>query len=269
MDAIAKTRFGVDVAKLKAIATALSKQSTEAVIKLNDNGLETRVVNPWHTALYQVLMAPEDFYEYEVEDEVSSTVNVEEILKVLKQMKKSDCLYMDIYSEPTEENPDKLIVELVVENERRTKKYSFLDETTKEYRHNKWLKVPNLTLKRFVKMNAKDLYNAIKEAFDVSDSFVLTVTTDNPPHVVIDDGSDVEGAGKHVQIDSIAEPLDGDDGETKVMATFPIEETLSIKPLTDVYKEVEIYANKDWPLELVFKDEHDKVLYMVAPKINE
>ncbi|MEZ0393445.1 MAG: DNA polymerase sliding clamp [Desulfurococcaceae archaeon] len=83
-------------AKLKSIGAALSKLTDEVPFKATSNGLSIRVMSPDKTVLLDVLLPPQSFQEYEVDEEVSFVVSTSDLNRVLRRGTRNDLLVFEL-----------------------------------------------------------------------------------------------------------------------------------------------------------------------------
>ncbi|AEM39552.1 proliferating cell nuclear antigen PcnA [Pyrolobus fumarii 1A] len=79
-----------DAKSFQSMLETLSKIVDEAVMTVSQEGVRIRALDPAHVAMIEIMLPPDTFLEYEVEEEAKIGFNVVNIAKIVKRGKKGD-----------------------------------------------------------------------------------------------------------------------------------------------------------------------------------
>ncbi|MEM4717563.1 MAG: DNA polymerase sliding clamp [Desulfurococcaceae archaeon] len=85
-----------EVSVWKYSMVAISKIIEEAVVKIDDEGVRLRAIDPSGVALVDFFIPRNAFYEYEITEETSIGLNMDEFAKILRRARRGDELLLNI-----------------------------------------------------------------------------------------------------------------------------------------------------------------------------
>lgn len=167
-----------DIQKLIAAATAFLSEGT---FVSNKDGIRMTALDPANVAVISITMFPNMFTDYEVEDEVKFTVNLEDLKKILASAKAKDIVEFQV-----DEEKNKFIVSLKGKS-RRTFSLPLIEGSEEGSIDIENLR-SNLDLKVKAELDSKSFGEIIKAAKIVSDEIKLVSDPDQNKIIISAEG---------------------------------------------------------------------------------
>ncbi len=238
-----------DAKSLQSIMETLSKIVDEAVMKITKENVRIRALDPAHVAMIDIVLEPDVFLEYEVEDEEAKVgFNVVNIAKIVKRGKKGNRVEI----EATDEHVTWTIVGAAV------KRYKLLNLEVAEPE----IPEAQFEFKARIAMIVDAFKNALRDAETVGDTVELEADEEK---LVI------RGIGTAVAETEITrdKPAVVDfQVEEHSKASYSIDYLKHVLALTKVADTVIVEFSNEAPLRLQFSlPAGGRVTYLLAPKV--
>jgi len=232
---------------IKEPITIISDLVTEAKFKIGKNGIEMIAMDPANVAMVVFRLLSSAFVEYSVKDETEIAINLNNLKQVLRRIKGSDNLTLEL-----SDNKLKLILSGTTV---RTFYLPLIDQQEKEH------KEPDLKFKTIIKCPSSMLNDAIEDVEIVAESVMFQ--SEDKKFIVSASGD----TGK-ATVDIKAEENVHIDSTEKVKSKYSIEYLKKMIQGSKISSIVSIHFNKDYPLKLEYK-ELDKIqmVFILAPRI--
>jgi len=238
---------------LKESVMILSDLVTDVTFKVDKDKIQLVAMDPANVAMVIFKLLSSAFLEYEVDKEVSLSLNLDQLKQVLKRAKPSDTIHLVL-----DEEKNKLKISLKGESN-RSFHLSLLAFEEKEQ------KIPNLTFPVRIDMPTSFFDEAIEDMDVVSDAVVFQA---EPLKFLIQAvGNTSEG---HVEIPHGEGVTITMESKGNVKAKYSIEYLKKIIKGSKLSDDVSIWFDKDYPLKLEYKV-IDKLSFSVilAPRVRE
>ena len=232
---------------IKDSVNIISDLVTEAKFKIKKDCIELVAMDPANVAMVVFKLLSSSFVEYNVKDETTIGINLNNLKQVLRRIKANDNLSLEL-------SESKLKITLSG-NTTRTFFMPLIEMDDKEQ------KVPELKFKTTITCPSSMLNDAIEDVEIVAESVQLNVEDKKFSISASGDSSkavvDIK-ADEHVIIKT----------EDKVRAKYSIEYLKKMIQGSKISGTVSISFNKDYPLKLEYK-EIDKIqlAFILAPRI--
>jgi proliferating cell nuclear antigen len=234
------------------LTNTLSTLIDEAIFNINPKGILLRQMDPSHVAMIDFEWPSTVFDGYECEKELKLSVNITEMLKLLRRVSSDESIELSI-----DKDSGRLNINLKGKHT-RTFKMPTLQPIGEE------IPTPKVTFKAKIRMTTSSLKDAIEDASIVSDHVRFEATTEN----LLLKGDGIMGSVS-VEIGR----------ESDSVLNFEISEVskamFSLNYLSDIVKAasavseiVTIEFSTDMPVKLDFEMQQEgKLQYYLAPRI--
>lgn len=230
----------------KKIINALASIIEEVSIEATPDDIEFTAMDPSHISMVDFHMGKEHFEEYEVTEEMSLGIDVDENRKIINRSKPDDILTM-----VADENRLKLTFQRSDGENVRRFEVPLIDVIGGEK-----YKVPQLDTSVMIRLPSYVFDDSIKDAYIIADN----VTFHAKPDVFL-----VKAEGDTGSIET----------EIKEWLEYEVEDdvqsTYNLSYLTDVAKSVEdevtLNMGNDMPLKLSFTLDGADILFILAPRV--
>ncbi|MGD2250693.1 MAG: proliferating cell nuclear antigen (pcna) [Candidatus Methanofastidiosia archaeon] len=230
----------------KKIINALASIIEEVSIEATPDGIQFTAMDPSHISMVDFHMGKEHFEEYEITEETSLGIDVDENRKIINRSKPDDILSMD-----ADESRLKLTFQRSDGENIRRFELPLIDVIGGEK-----YKVPQLDTSIMIRLPSYVFDDAIKDAYIIADNVTF-----------------------QAQSDVFLVKAEGDTGsietEIKEWLEYEVKEdvqsTYNLSYLTDVAKSVEdevtLNMGNDMPLKLAFTLDGADILFILAPRV--
>ena len=232
---------------IKEPITIISDLVTEAKFKVGKNGIEMIAMDPANVAMVLFRLLSSAFVEYNVKEETTIAINLNNLKQVLRRIKGSDNLTLEL-----SDNKLKLVL---TGSTVRTFYLPLIDQQEKDH------KEPDLKFKTTIKCPSSMLNDAIEDVEIVAES--VTFQSEEKKFVVSAAGD----TGK-ATVDIKSEEGVNIETAEKVKSKYSIEYLKKMIQGSKISSNVHVQFSKDYPLKLEYK-ELDKIQMVVilAPRI--
>lgn len=239
-----------DASYLKDSVSVLSELVNEARFKMTKDGLELVAMDPANVAMVIFKLLSSSFTEYDVQQEQSLAINLQNFKQVLKRASPSDVLTL-------ETGPDNKLTIQLKGATTRTFSLPIIDLEDKEQR------VPNLSFPVTVSTPSAMLNDAISDVDIIAESVSLAA---EPEHFSIAAEGDLSKA--HIEIKSSDDTHIRSDTKAKVKAKYSIEYLKKMIQAAKLSDRVDIHFNQDYPLRLDYKViDKLSMSFILAPRV--
>jgi proliferating cell nuclear antigen len=237
---------------LKDSIGIISELVNEASFKINKDGLELIAMDPANVAMVIFKMLSSSFVEYDVPDDVILAVNLDNFNQVLKRVKPSDTLTLEIDNEK-----NKLRIKLRGESS-RTFNLSLIDIDKSEQ------KVPELKFSVQAGMPASVFSEAIDDMDIVSESVAFAAEANK---FTIESEGRFNAAKVEISTDEELSLSLGEEG--KVLSKYSIEYLKKIIKGSKLTNNVKLYFSKEYPLRVDYQIVDKLMLsFILAPRVD-
>jgi len=235
---------------LKDSIAVISDLVNEATFKIKPNGIELVAMDPANVAMVVFNLLGSAFVEYDVKEETSLAINLNNLKQILRRVSPSDMLTI----EATEDN--KLQIQLKGATT-RTFSMPIIDLEEREQR------IPDLSFPVSIKTTSSVLNDAIEDVDIVAES--VTLLAESKKFTVIAEG-DLNRA--KIEIKEGEETKITVDTKEKIKAKYSIEYLKKMMGGSKLSDEVTIRFNKDYPLQLEYKTINKvHLMFILAPRV--
>ncbi|MBR9701124.1 proliferating cell nuclear antigen (pcna) [Candidatus Woesearchaeota archaeon] len=242
--------------KLTLAETKLIKDSTaiiadlvtEVRFKVTKNALELVAMDPANVAMVVFKLLSSAFVEYEVKEDTTVSINLNDFKGVLRRVKPSDTMTLEV-----EDNKFKITL-------KGTSKREFLipiiDVDEREQ------KIPELNFTVEITTSSERFAEAIEDADIVGESVVLAVGKDT---FIVSSSSDLSQANVEIPKDDTTKIK----GPADTGSKYSIEYLKRMIPGGKLSDNVEISFSRDYPLKVEYKvvDKMD-LMFILAPRVD-
>ncbi|MBC7128542.1 MAG: DNA polymerase sliding clamp [Thermoplasmatales archaeon] len=233
---------------MKLITDAIGILVDEAKIKIKEDGIYGRMVDPAHVGMIDFKIEKDAFDEYKLEGEEEIAFDLEKLSGILKIAGSNDMVEIKYEKEGR----------LIVGFSNITKRIGLLDASEMPD-----TKVPSLELQAEIVVPTEQMHRIIKAAEGISD------------HIILEGGKDyfemkAEGDNDSVELKIPKEELVSIKCEEKVKSMFPIDYLGDmIKIAKEASPEIKINLGNNYPVKLSFEVSGGviKIVYLLAPRI--
>ncbi|MBC7081548.1 MAG: DNA polymerase sliding clamp [Thermoplasmatales archaeon] len=233
---------------MKLITNAIEILVDEAKIKIKEDGIYGRMVDPAHVGMIDFKIEKDAFDEYKLDDEEEIAFDLEKLSGILKIAGSNDMVEIKYGKEEAR---------LIIRIGNITKKIGLLDASEMPD-----TKVPSLELPAEIVAPTEKLYQTIRCTEGISD------------HIILEGDKDyfemrAEGDNDSVELRLSKEELISIKCNDKVKSMFPIDYLGDmIKIAKDASQEAKIYLGNNYPVKIYFEALGViKITYLLAPRI--
>ncbi len=233
---------------LKDTTNIVADLVTEVKFKVTNNGLELIAMDPANVAMVVFRLLSSAFVEYQVKDETSLSVNLNDLKSVLRRVKPSDTMTLE-----PEENKLKITLKGT-----STRKFHIplIDIDDREQ------KVPDLSFTAKVSTTSDRFAEAVEDADIIGESVSLSLTEDS---FIISSSSDLSEANIEVPADDTTKI----EGPADTKSKYSIEYLKRMTPAGKVCDKVSINFSRDYPLKLEYKlVDKLELSFILAPRVD-
>lgn len=239
--------------KLRKIFETISNIVDEVVIKVEEDGIKIRAIDPGHIALVDFEMDKSAFDEYEVPSSVKLGIDLKPLVNVLKRAE--DNVIFEL-----KESGAALVVSSFG-NVKKKFEIPLIDITEEQ------LKIPELNFEAEVEMQSNVLKSAISDASVFGEQVTISV---NENEIAFITKSDENVSETKIEKDNcFSFGLKTTNEKKEARSTFTLEYLEDIIKIADIIDKVKIFVGTDIPLKLEFLNESVKIIFFLAPRIAE
>lgn len=237
---------------LKDSIGIISELVNEASFKVNKDGLELIAMDPANVAMVIFKMLSSSFVEYDVPDEIMIAVNLDNFNQVLRRVKPSDTLTLEL-----DDDKNKLRMKLRGESS-RTFNLSLIDVDESEQ------KVPELKFGVQAGMPSSVFNEAIEDMDIVSESVAFIAEANK---LTIESEGRLNAAKVEVSTDEELSLSIGD--ESKVLSKYSIDYLKKIVKGSKLTNNVKLNFGKEYPLRVDYNIVDKLMLsFILAPRVD-
>jgi proliferating cell nuclear antigen len=239
---LADTKF------LKDSVSIIADLVTEVRFQINSNGLELVAMDPANVAMVVYKLLSSSFVEYEVKDEKSLSINLNDLKQVLRRVKGNDTL--------TLENPE---AKLKVTLKGKSKREFLLPLIDVEEREQK---VPSLEFGVTVKTDASVINDAIEDVDIIGESVAFIATEKS---FKISSSSDLSQA----EVEILPDETTAIEAAEEMKSKYSIEYLKKMIQGAKLADKAVVQFSKDYPLKLDYtvKDKM-QLAFILAPRVD-
>ena len=237
---------------LKDSIGIISELVNEASFKVNKDGLELIAMDPANVAMVIFKMLSSSFVEYDVPDEIMIAVNLDNFNQVLRRVKPSDTLTLEL-----DDDKNKLRMKLRGESS-RTFNLSLIDVDESEQ------KIPELKFGVRAGMPSSVFNEAIEDMDIVSESVAFIAEANK---LTIESEGRLNAAKVEVSTDEELSLSIGD--ESKVLSKYSIDYLKKIVKGSKLTNNVKLNFGKEYPLRVDYNIVDKLMLsFILAPRVD-
>lgn len=239
---LADTKF------LKDSVSIIADLVTEVRFKVTKNGIELIAMDPANVAMVVYKLLASGFVEYDVKNERTIAINLNDLKQVLRRVKPNDTL--------TLENPEAKLKVTLKGASKREFLLPLIDIEEKEQ------KIPNLKFNVTVKTNASAISDAIEDVDIIGESVAFVAT---PKHFLISSSSDLSQA----EVELLADERTSIEAKEETKSKYSIEYLKKMIAGAKLAEKCTVQFNKDYPLQLDFTvKDRMQLLFILAPRVD-
>ncbi|MEM0450441.1 MAG: proliferating cell nuclear antigen (pcna) [Nitrososphaerota archaeon] len=236
---------------LKAVTAVVE----EGTFRATQEGLRLTAMDPAHISLVDFELRADAAEEYKVAKETEITVNVEELVKLLRRAKKTDALVISYDDELRRLN-------VTLSDMRGGKERLFTLNTLEPMGGT--MNPPSLTFEAMARLDSDSFYEAIEDSKPIADAVKITI---RPDMVVVAAKGETKSA-QHRFV-SGGPAVHEIDAKSEVSASFSIAYLEKIvKPGKSLSDELEVRLSTNRPIKLSFPITYGRLEYLVAPRMD-
>jgi len=235
---------------LKDSIGIISDLVSDVQLKVDRDKIEIIAMDPANVAMVIFRLLSSAFVEYDVKDEKTLGVNLDQFKQVLRRAKPSDILILDL-----DEDKNKLKVQLKGESNRNFH-LSLIDIEEKEQR------IPDLKFGARVDINTTIFDEAVEDMDIISDSIGLAA--EKGKFMIFASGNTSEGKVEIANDEDTSIVLD----KEKVKSKYSTEYLKKIIKGSKLADRVSIYFDKDYPLKVEYRiTDKLQLATILAPRV--
>lgn len=233
---------------VKDTTSIIADLVTEVRFKVTKDSLELVAMDPANVAMILFKLLSSAFVEYDVKEETSLAINLNDLKAVLRRVKPSDTMTLEI-----EENKFKITLK---GTSRREFQIPLIDIDEREQ------KIPDLNFTVNVTTSSDRFSEAVEDADIIGESVALAITEDA---FVVSSSSDLSKA--HVEIPS--DDVTKVEGPADTKSKYSIEYLKRMTPVGKLTDNVRISFSRDYPLRIEYRivDKMD-MSFILAPRVD-
>lgn len=240
-----------DVSLFKDSLTAIAQIIDEAVFKFKPEGIELVAADRAKVAAVDFKLKKEAFDEYKCDKEVGVGLNFDNLLKVVKRIRKTEDMEIKI-------NEEENRVEIVAKGKStRVFALPILDISEEELPP-----IEKLQFSAKVNVETEVVKEGIEDADTIADSVVFQTSGSEFVMLAEGDSSKVE-----LKIDNNQDPSLEIEGEAK--ARYPVDYLKKFMKASNLSERVTISFGTDYPMKLEFDAENVYLAFILAPRVEE
>lgn len=233
---------------LKDSISVISDLVTEASFKVTKDALELVAMDPANVAMVIYKLLSSSFVEYEISEEATISINLNEFKQVLRRIKPDDTL--------TIENPEAKLKLTLKGKSKREFEIPLIDLEEKEQ------KIPNLNFAVNVETISSVINDAVEDV-DIIGESVTFIAQDK--QLVISSASDLSKAQVEIKDDDTTKIT----SEEKVNAKYSIEYLKKMIQGSKLCDRVKLSFSKDYPLKLDYTLINKvSIAFILAPRVD-
>jgi len=243
-----------EVGVLRDSLDAISEVVSEGTFKISKDGVKLIAMDPANVAMVVFDLFSIAFTEYKVKEEVPITVNLEQLVKILKRARASDQVSLEL-----DESGSRLKITMIG----AAKRYfhiPLIGESEAE------TKIPELE-KKFtakVEVDGEILLDSIKDAEMISDSLVFEATKEKFTMYTTGDTSEVR-----VELTKDSPSLISLDVTAESKAKYSLEYLEKVVKAAKIAETLVIQFATDFPIRMDFKAlDKLQLSFIIAPRVD-
>ena len=239
---LADTKF------IKDSIAILSELVTEARFKISKESIELVAMDPANVAMVIFKLLSSAFVDYEVKEEMTIAINLNDFKQVLRRVKAEDNLTMEVIS-----NKFKITLK---GRQTRTFNLPLIELEEKEQ------KIPELNFKAKVTTDASIITDAIEDMDIIGESVVFTV---DKKAINVSSASELTDANVEIKKSDTTKI----DTPEKIKAKYSLEYLKKMILGSKLAKDVTINFSKDYPLKLDYLVvDKLQLSFILAPRVD-
>jgi len=233
---------------LKDSISVIADLVTEASFKVTKNAFELVAMDPANVAMVVFKLLSSSFVEYDLKEERTISINLNELKQVLRRIKPDDTL--------TIENPEAKLKLTLKGKSKREFELPLIDLEEKEQ------KVPNLNFKVNVETISSVINDAIEDV-DIIGESVTFIAEDKK--LKINSTSDLSKAEVEIKDDDTTKIT----SEEKISAKYSIEYLKKMIQGSKLCDKVKLSFSKDYPMKLDYTLVNKvSIAFILAPRVD-
>ncbi len=240
-----------NVSLFKDSLTAIAQIIDEAVFKFKPEGIELIAADRAKVAAVDFKLKKEAFDEYECKKEVDVGLNLDNLLKVVKRVKKTENMEIRV-------NEEENRVEIIAKG-RSTRTFAL---PILELSEEELPPIEKLQFSAKVEIETEIVEEGIEDADTIADSVVFQASGKEFTMLAEGDSSKVQ-----LKVDSSQDPELVIEGEAK--ARYPVDYLKKFMKASSISNRVKISFGTDYPMKLEFDAESVHLAFILAPRVEE
>ena len=240
-----------NVSLFKDSITAIAQIIDEAIFKFKQEGIELIAADRAKVAAVDFKLRKEAFDEYECDKEINVGLNLDNLLKIIKRIKKTEDMEIKI-------NHSENKVEIIVRGKStRTFALPILDISEEELPP-----IDKLQFSAKADIDTEIVEEGIDDADTIADSVVFQITTSEFSMIAEGDSSKLE-----LKVDVSQDPSLILEGEAK--ARYPVDYLKKFMKASKLCDRITISFGTDYPMKIEFNAESVYLAFILAPRVEE
>ncbi len=238
--------------ELKSIIPAVVAFISEGTFKATKESISLSSLDPANVAVILLDMYPNMFLEYNVEDEETFTINLEDFKKILTKVKLKDQISLEV-----DNNKKKFIIEV----KGKSKKLFTLPLIESE---SNFLEVPNLELPIKVEMDAKAFGEILASSKVIADEIKISADPNGPKIAITAEG---ELKSMKIELTPQDESILSMEVPSKATARYSVEYLYKLTNVAKVSDTLTFRFDNDKPIWITYKSmDKFKFGFILAPR---
>ena len=231
---------------LSDVISIISEIVTEVKIKVNSSGFSITAIDPANVALVSFIVPNSLFSQFEVQNEESIGINLENLKSVLKRCHPSSKLILQ-----TEENNLKIEIQDKI---KRVFKLTMIEIEAEDKA------MPSLEFKNKIEINSSDFSEAIEDCLIVADACSFIVKDSK---FIIEAKGSLNSAKSEFSSDEIGIS----NPEENVKSRYSLEYLQKFNKASKLCDKLVIELSEDYPLKLEFVFQGAALIFVLAPRV--
>ncbi|MCS7094242.1 MAG: proliferating cell nuclear antigen (pcna) [Thaumarchaeota archaeon] len=237
------------------VLRAITAVIEEGTFKVTAESLRLTAMDPAHISLVDLELKKESAEEYRVSREVEITLNVNDIVKLLRRARRSEALAISYDDEVRR-------LRISLADVRGGKERDFVLSTLEPM--GTPINPPNLTFEAWARVSSDEFYEAIEDAKSISDSVRITIRSDSL--IILAKGESKSSQHKFAKGGAALHEVDA---KSDISASFSIAYLEKIvRPAKQLSEEMTLHLSNNRPIKLSFPLSGGKVDYLIAPRMD-
>ncbi|HIQ50010.1 MAG TPA: proliferating cell nuclear antigen (pcna), partial [Nanoarchaeota archaeon] len=238
-----------NVSLFKDSITAIAQIIDEAIFKFKPEGIELIAADRAKVAAVEFKLKREAFDEYECDKEINVGLNLDNLLKIVKRIKKTEDIEIKI-------NENENRVEIIVRGKSiRTFAIPILDISEEELPP-----IEKLQFSAKADIDTEIIEQGIKDADTIADSVVFKVTPSEFIMLAEGDSSKLE-----LKVDISQDPSLILEGEAR--ARYPVDYLKKFMKASKLSDRITINFGTDYPMKIEFNADSVYLAFVLAPRV--